>query len=459
MKDKRLERLNDAISAGDSKHDAVKITRIKLTDYKFFHGLFELTFTGKNVLIYGENGTGKSSLFKALGYLARKQFADIANERNIFSDNTSPSIEFGFSNGRELVIDSDLTELPGSADFIKGLSIFRPMLDYKRLLRVHYSATSQDDTINIYDMLRELFRDYVIQTGGTLADIKDPAVYFSTLQTIVNDILLDEANNYILYFGVDFKITRFIFRQEFAVDGSLRPVIQIEVEFREQVLSHYHSFLNEARLTALAISLYFAAIKKLLGTLGEDCLKLLVLDDLLISLDMSNRLKLLEILKAEFQNFQIFFFTHDKELFDLYSNQLDWDRFEFYLDDTDTIHKAIVKKGSTDLEKAKAYFGQNEFDACALHLRKSLENAMKKILPYTDQRNKNFMPLDLAGLMGKAISLNQGEINTILNRLNTSRQFILNELCHNNNRNIFARELSDTIKDLEQLYQELNNDR
>jgi len=78
---------------------------------------------------------------------------------------------------------------------------------------------------------------------------------------------MEEANKYIRYFETDFKINRFVFRQEFAADGSLRPVINIEIDFKETVLENYHTFLNEARLSALAISLYFAAIRKLLGTL------------------------------------------------------------------------------------------------------------------------------------------------------------------------------------------------
>ena len=45
-----------------------RITKIRLSDYRAFYGLedkFEMP-NGENVLIYGENGSGKSSLYQAL---------------------------------------------------------------------------------------------------------------------------------------------------------------------------------------------------------------------------------------------------------------------------------------------------------------------------------------------------------------------------------------------------------
>jgi len=57
---------------------------------------------------------------------------------------------------------------------------------------------------------------------------------------------------------------------------------------------------------------------------------------------MSNRLKLLNILKEQFADFQIFFFTHDKELFELYKNKMSWKKYELYLDDSEDVQKPIL---------------------------------------------------------------------------------------------------------------------
>ena len=90
----------------------------------------------------------------------------------------------------------------------------------------------------------------------------------------------------------------------------------------DNILNRYDLFLNEARLTALATSIYFSIIKKLSNIVGDNSLKILVLDDLLISLDMSNRLNLIDLLKKDFSNFQIIFFTHDKTLFEVFKDKM-----------------------------------------------------------------------------------------------------------------------------------------
>jgi len=70
----------------------------------------------------------------------------------------------------------------------------------------------------------------------------------------------------------------------------------------------------------LAISLYLASIKV---NPSKGALKILVLDDLLIGLDMSNRLPLLEILRNHFvdvkedDSFQIIMTTYDKAWYEL----------------------------------------------------------------------------------------------------------------------------------------------
>ena len=46
----------------------MKIKTLSLTDFRAFSGASPTTFEldGKNLLLYGENGSGKSSLFHAL---------------------------------------------------------------------------------------------------------------------------------------------------------------------------------------------------------------------------------------------------------------------------------------------------------------------------------------------------------------------------------------------------------
>lgn len=70
------------------------------------------------------------------------------------------------------------------------------------------------------------------------------------------------------------------------------PVIEFGVQLDGTTVTKPQSFLNEAKLTQLALSIRFAAS---LVNLHESDLKLLVLDDLLVSQDMSNRMKVVDI--------------------------------------------------------------------------------------------------------------------------------------------------------------------
>jgi energy-coupling factor transporter ATP-binding protein EcfA2 len=381
MTDEMLDPINKKTSdAPACNAEAVRIDRLRISNYRFFYGDFELDFKGSNVLMYGENGSGKSSVYRALEFLTKNKFGSVAKDRNIFSDQ-EPEIRFKFTNGKELVIHGGLTELPEGTDFIKGLSVFIPMLDYRKLLKVHYSPAVSDDNVNVYDMLRLLFKDYPVGNRQMMSDIRDPAEYFDALKSLVNNELIGEVNLFISYFEWDFKIRQFVFGQKFAADErSVEPFINIEIDFKDRAIGHYHSFLNEARLSALAVSVYFAVIRKLIGTLTGEYLKILVLDDLLISLDMSNRLKLLEILRTQFTDFQIFFFTHDKSLFELYKHKMSWEKYELYLDDASDIQMPVVKKGSSEMERAKEFYACKEYDCCALFLRKAFEKTLKSYL-------------------------------------------------------------------------------
>jgi energy-coupling factor transporter ATP-binding protein EcfA2 len=450
MNDERLEILQQKVAEPIAGYGQVRIKLIKINNYRFFRGEFVLNFGGANLLIYGENGSGKSTIYRALEFLTKRRFESIAGEKNIFGEDGEPQIEFGFTNNRELIIHSDLTELPDGFEFIKGLSIFTPMLDYKKLLKVHY-APAAADRINVYDMLRELFKDFEVESGSVLSDIKDPSTYFAALTRIVNDILLNETNRILAMFDTDINLQKFNFKTEFTPDNRLEPVINIEIDYREQPVNSYHTFLNEARLSALAVSLYFASIKTLLGSLKSESMKILVLDDLLISLDMSNRIKLLDILKTEFLEFQIFFFTHDKELFEIYKNKMPWEKYELYMDDSSEIPSAILKKGSSETERAKEFYAAKEYDCCALLLRKGFEKLLKSYLTPREQLDKNCNELDLAGLVGRAKTKSTAEAKTILDKLDSDRRHILNPLSHNDDRNIYAQELKSAMDDLEKL--------
>ncbi|RTZ49518.1 hypothetical protein EJ377_02990 [Chryseobacterium arthrosphaerae] len=60
-----------------------KIKEITLSNFKFFHGEKTIDIDRKNVLIYGENGSGKSSIYWAL-YTFFKVFSKMYQMSKLF---------------------------------------------------------------------------------------------------------------------------------------------------------------------------------------------------------------------------------------------------------------------------------------------------------------------------------------------------------------------------------------
>ena len=121
-----------------------------------------------------------------------------------------------------------------------------------------------------------------------------------------------------------------------------------------KLINRPHSFLNEARLTQIALSVRLAAM--LYRPQANDLFKFLVLDDMLISLDMSNRMTVVKIILTDpdFADFQLIILTHDKSFFNLIKRKTisqDWKYFDF-VRDNHPASKPIIKDSKTDLEKA-----------------------------------------------------------------------------------------------------------
>ena len=434
----------------------IKINSIQLNNFRFFtdnekNNTFKIG--GKNVLIYGENGSGKSSLFKAFEFLAKKKIMPEEFEAcvNKFSNDTDTFLEFEFDNGKTAKIEKDYLEVDENNVFIKNLSIFKPMLNYQKLLQISYNEQSANDEKNLYSFFETILEEYPIGEDKILSSLKGDK-YFAEFKKIIHTVLLKEINLALEKFDHNFKIREILF------DGFDKTVF-LKIDYFEQDTGKFHLFLNEARLSALAMSVYFAIIKKQFSYLQDESLKILVLDDLLISLDMNNRMHLVDILKDEFSEYQIFFFTHDKGLFEIFKEKMEWRAFEIYVDKHDSGYEVPFLKVSNSLiEQAKLQKHLKNYDCCANLLRQSTEKLLCKFLPPEKLVNKNCKELDLNGLIQNAISFenakttvkNQTIIDS-LTKLQTYRKIILNSGSHHNDVVIYKKELAEAIEVIEKL--------
>ena len=144
----------------------MRITNIDIKNFRAFRGTYhiDLSKSGKNLLVYGENGSGKSSLYLALKFFLESgvnegtKSTEFETHQNIFTED-SGHIKLCLLADRELkpdvyewsrhVKDETNNELIIEASKTKGF------LDYKALLETHY-LHRENDTVNLFELLVEV---------------------------------------------------------------------------------------------------------------------------------------------------------------------------------------------------------------------------------------------------------------------------------------------------------------
>lgn len=147
------------------------------------------------------------------------------------------------------------------------------------------------------------------------------------------------------------------------------------------------SFLNEAQLTRIAIGIRIGALRTRVQTTD---FKILVLDDMLISLDMSNRMPIVKMILNKdndpdlrfFDQFQKITLTHDKGFYELikrHTSPNQWEYYNFHAKEEENSQPRI-KRDRTSLEKAQAYLADGEYEACGSEIRKEAELVLHKYI-------------------------------------------------------------------------------
>lgn len=470
----------------------MRITDLEIKNFRAFRGTYHigLSKSGKNLLVYGENGSGKSSLYLALKYFLESgvdeedKDTDFENHQNIFlqdpghiklslrADQWSRENTYEWS---QRVTGETNDELIVEASKSKGF------LDYKSLLETHY-VHRESESVNLFNLLVKTLLANTVNplTDRTLAedwnDIQPPfprrsarnqiesfekqvvnfnrelANRLADLRPKVDEILSRFRYNVTL--DLDFQGVTYN-RDEKTLDNQ---EIFLKVEFFDTDIPSHHRFLNEAKLSAIAIAIYLSSV--LLQP--ESDLKILALDDVLIGLDMSNRLPVLNILNDYFPDHQIFLTTYDKAWYEIAkqrTEQKDWKYAEFYFSQTDEYEVPIYMEDKAYLEKAREYLDANDYKACAIYIRTAFEAAIKQYCEKEDLaikyrenprelRSEDFWgPIKIEETKAGHLLLDLRVVDAI----ERARKFILNELSHATFANIYKKELEDAIEAVEQL--------
>lgn len=521
-----------------------RIKSITFKNFKFFYGTTEsidsnqIVLDRKNLLLYGENGSGKSSIYwgiyTILQSCLKQSDEDIykyfkseqsQNLRNRFAQNSEDSgIIIHFENSRQIPnirqISNRLINTKDD-DFIRKTLNSSDFINYKYLSKTYDFRNSED--IDLFPLFqKELFmfidlgEEYYNHEGqlsgksfasdwwNFIFDASNHLPYNGNIVSVSSDEYIrfkrttipkfiellkrflnriTEAANF--YLKERFKLPILIkFDLETiecdynkhistrAKDGILHiPKIPLRIIFDHEkinssntTIERPHIFLNEAKLTAVALSIRLAILDE---KLNADSAKVLVIDDLLISLDMSNRDIVLDMLLEKATDFQLLIFTHDRAFYNIAKLRIqnndkwkeNWIFKELYHKENESnIPIPVFLNPESYLSSAYKYIKTFDYPACANYLRKESERVLCSLLPYnetiflSDTEGSKPLPLEQLIMNFKKLCIQIGLDHTPYKKLIEYKNLLLNPLSHDNIKSpIYRQELLSILDILEKL--------
>ena len=499
----------------------MRIKKIEIKDYKAFYGKNEFNVDGKNLFIYGENGSGKSSFYYALKDFFQSSTETLSYDEteNIFLTQAQKGKGYikvtynpdknGNNTEKKYTVNktSKNTYVAGDTSIRDAIKL-KSFLTYKHLLAIHH--IKKDNEIDLFDLLvkgvLKHFKSLAItgsQELGELWENVEKAVAKPTEGQTYNitqkkkDVdrtinifntafkkLFDESSieNILKYsqpildkFGhnIELKLQYTQVKPTSDYKDIERNHVRAKIKYLSKQIDKPHIFLNEARLSAIAISIYLGMVKRHIQ--GIPC-KVLFLDDIFIGLDISNRLPLLEILKSDFDSYQVFITTYDKPWYEFVrtnylNNNSRWKCFEIYAGRskegfTIPVVKEIKGQGNNDhlgyfIQTAENYHNSGDNKAAGVYLRSAFEAILKQfcfgkvtvkfVIDQSKLQANDFWSATKSH--NQANQLTQHTKDEIDNLL----PLVLNPLNHNDtNKNEHSSEIGRTISILRVLKNELN---
>lgn len=481
------------------------INRIHICGFKAFPNDFELQLEGKNLLMYGENGSGKSSIYYALHCMfqaplkpdAGKKYFDPASEQHLKNlnnldadskiwidfDGRHPFIYNIDKEGYQFTLLGGKHPLPAQINgcFVNHQFLFH-FFNFRNSQRINLFPVfikdilpfcKDDNTgLHIGEMYDEITASIIKKGRHIHPDYISNIEYFNkAVKKVVEDINIyasdrynesfkdeddnelvirlrydsnfdkpeDDTNEYWLKYDNIIELVKEngeIKERKSSYKKLNEPFIGLEISEKMpdgnlRKIVKPHTYFNEAKLTAIALSVRFALLNIEKPADG----RFLALDDMLISLDMSNRAKVVDFLLKISDKYKIYLFTHDKMFFEYFKhktkkNQDAWVYKEIYMDYDKTPY---IRNSEDYLGQAEHYIKQHEYEIAGNFLRKKAEAFCKNFLPKKKQLTGDFAHLDLNGLIMncKDYAAESGVIDiSIFNELDEHRKFILNPSSH-----------------------------
>lgn len=485
-----------------------KINKITISNFKFFSKKETIELNGKHLLLYGENGSGKSSVYWGLYTLLEASMKSPANVHKYFEplqtsdeslvniyapqmsdlrtrqEHSDSYITLETNNGGvayELSLlsnnvcgNTDAQEARKATDFINYQSIFMfqefrnsenpdlyevfvySILPYVNFGEFDIKGKSLSNAGDMWQTYNEGPGTIRTKKGEVIQVRKSSVAYtqFTRFEAHFNSEmrdLIDFINNnsqdiikklgYDIRFHLNYSDSSHKRKEKEYIPHPFKVELVItEYNGKPVSIEKPHVFLNEAKMSALAIAIRLTVLNRRFVN-DENILKVLVLDDLMISLDMSNRDRLLDLLLTDYKDkYQLLFFTHDNNLYTFVDRKIvqhkqdnQWLRKEMYVgeDNVQNVEYPVILDGECDsYMKARKYYEARDYTAAALYIRKSIEEFVTDYLPEEYCKNADGKFVDLNTLWKRFLNYTKSIPTQIINKFDQSRLLILNPAVH-----------------------------
>lgn len=468
------------------EHLPLRIRRLELQNFKGFAGRHAISFgdNGQNLVVYGENGTGKTSIVKALEGLFKASRQSVVFQRNLFCEpSATAQVVLHFNDGQQYVwLEGQLTTDAPDLRIANSAKAMR-VLDYKSLLQTYFL---QNDTpaVNVFSLLvNDILADVqygpedkAFRSGWEAIKLKPPLdrrkpreikVLNEDITTFNSGLkkkllsLSAKANEILQVFGdhLGFELEFYGISYVKPTNSLIGDEIIIKTRYQERVLENHHLVLNEAKLSAIAISLFMAAaLETPHPTSG---VSLIVLDDVLIGLDMEHRRPILNALRRYFGQYQIVMLTYDKTWFEIVKGEFDttpdWSFLRISRPNSNIDQVTIVGEGDY-LSQARQHLNQGDLHAAANYARSAVEKCLQHFcdsnrvkLPF----KRNLSSLNSEHFLNGIIDWQQG-MRTVINPqlekdLRAVRRLVLNPLSHGSGLDLQSTEVAHAIQVVQRL--------
>lgn len=525
----------------------MRLHELHINNFKFFPKQDPnsplLKIDGKNLLIYGENGSGKSTIYWSIYTLLESAFKinEFDVEKyfkkgtefglvNIHAKASQPAyikmiLKDNAGNPIQYFVDGNLHNIVANMrnSAIRESGMASDFINYRVIFRLHNLKHSKEN--NLFGWFEDEIFPYILiasinstkSVGDVLKALKiGPAkvkafdeidkmifpnpemqhhaeeavkkdfkkfqkyerevkkwntklkAYLQSITTRANEILSqDFQQNFEI--KLDYTFSKINVTEDDL--GWEDPIIELKIpkyNGKRNAVKRPHTFLNEAKWTSIGLSIRLAIIEDWTNRPATAQLKALVIDDMLLSLDMSNRDIVLNILLDRYVNdYQLIMLTHDRSFYEFAKRKIDikgkskeWIYLEMFEDLLSKTPKPYFKPLKSSLQTATDYFNQHDYPACGIYLRKRFEELLKNLLPtkYRKEPSKEDPNVQVDRNLNDLINalkpycLEENIEYTALAELKTYKDAILNPLAHNDlDAPFYRRELKILIEILEKL--------